>query len=164
MSAEQRMEIRRTFIEGQGYLVEEVPINAPSKPGQVAVKTIVEPPKTMTPADVSPELARQVLEQAGFVVVPHSFLNPEQLQELGITPSTGAPELPTTGAAEQTTGKPADTQTVKAGKMPVEQIIALINQADSFDKLNALMADETRKTAINAAEARAEVLKAEGAK
>lgn len=61
--------------------------------------------------------------------------------------------------------KPADAaQPIKVGKMPVEQIIALVKLAESFDKLNALMADETRKTVIAAAEARAEELKAQGAK
>ena len=160
MAAEQRMEIRRTFIEGQGHLVEEVPVGTPTKQGQTVVQATPGEPAVkvaLTAADISPELARQVCESTGLVVVPASFLNPEQLAELNIKPDTGAGDPPPMNPGDH-------TPIVKAGKMPVEQIIGLIQKADSFDKLNALMADETRKTAIAAAEARAEELKAQGAK
>jgi hypothetical protein len=156
MGAEKRFETRRTFIEGEGHLVEEVEIGtAVENSGAASVVTEV---RTLSAADVSVELARQVCEQAGMVVVPASFLNPEQLEELNITvPGPG------TSSSSPDTAKQSDTPAVRSGKLTAEQTIALVEKAESFDKLNALMADETRKTVIMAAEKRAEELKAQGA-
>ena len=157
--AEVRTEVRRTFIEGQGWLVEEVAIGAAAVVGEAVAKVL-------TAADVSPELARQVIESTGQVVVPVSFLNPDQLAELKITipagqGGPGSVAAPDTPAAASTVAAPAAAQ---AHKLNAEQKIALVQKAADFEELNALMADESRKTVILAAEARATELKAQGAK
>lgn len=152
---EKRFETRRTFIEGEGYLVEEVEVGSGDMPNGPVVGSGAGS-KTLTVADVSAELARQVCEQAGMVVVPASFLNPEQLVELGLSPADLA-------ASSSQTNQQPDQPAVKSGKLTAEQTIAMVEKAESFDKLNALMADETRKTVIAAAEKRAEELKAQGA-
>lgn len=73
MAAEQRMEMTKTFIEGHGHLVREIPVGSKAEPVVSAHAA-----RVLTVEDVSPELARQVCELAGLAVVPVSFLNPEQ--------------------------------------------------------------------------------------
>jgi hypothetical protein len=163
MYKEQRTEIRRTFLEGQGHLVEEVPIDDVLKPGQAVVTAAPAAPPVkveLTVSDVSLDLACRVCEAAGLVVVPVNFLNPEQLQELKIVAGAfPAAQEPNSAQAQEVVSNGPGTRGLNA-----EQAIERIKLAASFEELNSLMAEETRKTVIAAAEVRAEELKAQGAK
>ena len=163
--AEERFETRRTFLPGIGHVVEQVPLGTPVVHGQRTVAAApLEPAKRVTIAavDVPLELALQVVAAAGLVTVPPNFLNPEQLADLGMAPPQGVPVEQTAPEKPASPGKTAAQ--VKAHKLPVEQMIAQVQQADDFETLNDLMADETRKTVIAAAEERAAELKGQGAK
>jgi hypothetical protein len=163
---EQRTKTVTRFIEGQGHLVEEIEIGVKA----VAAATIAAA-KVLTADDVSLELARQVCEAAGLVVVPANFLNPEQLTELGIDPGGLADPRAVDPQAVTSQGNPAATVAPPGPKKPaqkdhklsVEEMVAKVKAADSFEDLNNLMADETRKTVLKAAEDRAEQLKEAGA-
>jgi hypothetical protein len=93
-------------------------------------------------------------------VVPVNFLNPEQLQELKIVAGAfPAAQEPNSAQAQEVVSNGPGTRGLNA-----EQAIERIKLAASFEELNSLMAEETRKTVIAAAEVRAEELKAQGAK
>lgn len=142
----------RVFDEKEGWIVKSVPIGdalatnqatVPSAPKEPAI------PVTITVADVSLDLARQVVEANGMVVLPPNFLTDEQLAELkaDLSNVTKAPVAP------QETGK----------QLSEKETIKLINAAASFDELNALTANESRAKVLAAAESRAADLKEQGA-
>lgn len=147
-----RTETRTTFIEGEGYLVEEVPVGAPLGQNQAVLAAVpAEParPVVLTIADVPLDLARKVVEDAGLVVVPASYLNEAQLEELKIDPATTVKDDDQNAEAD-------------AKKLPVDQAIKLVSAASSFDELNRLTASDSRAKVLAAAEARAAELKEQG--
>lgn len=147
-----RMETRRTFIEGEGYLVEEVPVGAPLGQNQaVLAAQPAEPARSVvvTLDDVPLDLARKVVEANGLVVVPPSYLNETQLEELQI-------------AAEPVPDESGEEQQTPGRKLPIDQAIAVVMQAPTFDELNRLTATENRAKVLAAAEARAAELKEQG--
>lgn len=158
MQQEQRFQTRRTYVEGVGHVVEQVPMTTPLKPGQSVVPVPPnEPPRAVIIAakDVPLELARKVVEAAGLVAVPPNFFNPEQLAELGI-------ELAETGEAAGSGEAVPTSPAPPKEKLDAEEIIARIKQAASFDELNGLVAEEGRKKVLAAAEERAAELKEQG--
>jgi len=147
-----RTEIRRTFIEGEGYLIEEVQVGSPLGQNQVIMPAVSAGPPlpvVVTIADVPLSLAQQVVESHGMLVVPASFLNEAQLEELKIDPSTLTPPTP---SAELEQG----------GKLTEAQAIKLVKAAESFDDLNRLTANDSRAKVLAAAESRAAELKEQG--
>jgi hypothetical protein len=150
--SEQKFQTRREFLPGIGHVVKQVPLGDPLQPGQLVVKEPVAPalPVALTINDVPLELALQVVEAASLVAVPVNFLTDAQREEL---------KLPALDKAD-----PPAPQETKAAFIPAEQKIAQVQQAETFEALNALMADETRKTVLAAAEVRANELKEAGTK
>lgn len=148
-----RTEIRRTFIEGEGHLVEEVPVGSPLGQNQsVLAAAPREPaiPVALTVDNVPLDLARKVVEANGLMVVPPSFLNEAQLEELKINPQTVVdPDPPEDPAAN---GK----------KLSVEQAVKQVLAAQTFDELNRLTASDSRARVLAAAEERASELKEQG--
>lgn len=150
-----RKETRTRFIEGEGYLVEEVEAGTPVMQGQTVLPSVpAAPPQPViiTVADVSLSLAKQVVEANGLMVVPSSFLNEQQLEDLKVDVDT------IKKAAEAGDPPPA-----KVEKLNATQAIAAVKAAASFDELNTLTRSETRVTVLNAAEERAAELKEAGA-
>lgn len=153
-----RKETRTRFIEGEGYLVEEVEAGAKIAPGQ---SVLASPPKEpgqpviVTLADVPLSLAKQVCTANGLLVVPESFLNEEQLAELKIDPDTIKSEDKQLQSAPPAplTGKP---QTVK---MTEAQAIKAAQAAKTFEELNDITRNHTGAKVLRAAEKRAEELK-----
>jgi hypothetical protein len=149
-----RTETRTRFIEGEGFLVEEVEIGAPLGANSIRVpKATKEPalPVVITVADISLDLACQVIKANGLLAVPASFLNEQQLEELQIDPSliqTG-----TTVPAEESANPPA------AKKLGEKETIKRIQAAISFEELNELTATESRAAVLAAAETKAAELK-----
>lgn len=149
-----RTEIRRTFIEGEGHLVEEVPVGSPLGQNQsVLAAAPREPaiPVVLTVDNVPLDLARKVVEANGLMVVPPSFLNEAQLEELKIDPQTVvAPAVP------------AEDTAADGKKLSVEQAVKLVLTAQTFDELNRLTASDNRARVLAAAEERASELKEQG--
>lgn len=146
-----RTEIRRTYIEGEGHLVEEVPIGAPLGLNQAVLPSLPDEPQrqlVVTIADVPLELAKRVVEDAGLLVVPPSYLNEAQLEELKIDPPPAVES-----SAETESG---------AKKLTVDQAVKLVAAATSFDELNRLTANDSRAKVLAAAESRAAGLKEQG--
>jgi hypothetical protein len=142
-----KMEERRRFIEGEGWEVTEVPVGTALAPGQVKnPKAPKEPavPVVLTVADISLDLARQVIEANGLLAVPASFLNETQLEELALSPAAVQPPVVTAPAAKELNEKDA---------------IKRIKAAISFEELNELTANESRAAVLNAAETKAAELK-----
>jgi hypothetical protein len=146
-----KTETRRRFIEGEGWVVEDVPLGTPAEPGQAVVSSPEQPPApvVVVASQVSLAVAQEVIAEHGMVAVPHSFLSAEQLEELGKEKEKAKPETGTKTAPDY-----GDTATMKA-----DQAIARIQLAASFEELNTLTVNETRKSVVGAAEARAEELK-----
>lgn len=147
-----RTEIRRRFIEGEGHLVEEVPVGNPISQNQAVVpQPPAGPPQpvVITVADIPLSLATQVIEANGMVCVPVSFLNEDQLAELKIDLANVAK-----GVQEVEPDKPK-----KKEKLTEAQAIKLVQAAQSFDELNDLTRDDHRSKVLAAAEIRAAELK-----
>ncbi|HEY6872781.1 MAG TPA: hypothetical protein VI298_08660 [Geobacteraceae bacterium] len=155
---ERRTEIRRSFIEGKGHLVEEVPMSRPIDPGQKVVGVSQEParPVTIVSMEMVPLLvAMQVVHANGMVAVPRSFLSEEQLTALDLGKVHDSDQKGPAGP-----GDPNDTEDVTLLK--ADQAIIRVQLAKNFEELNALMRNEKRVTVIQAAEARAAELKESG--
>jgi hypothetical protein len=150
-----KVETRKRFVEGEGWIVEDVPVGTPTEPGQAVVSSPEQPPApvVVVASQVTLAVAQEVIAAHGMVAVPFSFLNAEQLEELGkekeetVQPDVNGNKSPEYG----------DTSTMKA-----DQAIVTLQLAADFNELNALTANETRKTVLAAAEARAEELKEAG--
>lgn len=143
-----RKEIRRRFIEGEGWMVEEVEIGAPLQGTQSVVPVSIQPPPVraaLVVADVPLALAREVIEVNGLIAVPLDFLNEEQLAELKIAPPISE--------------KPKEPESPAPKKLTEAQAIKAVKAAADFDELNELTRNETRTAVLNAAEARAAELK-----
>ncbi|KAB0665646.1 hypothetical protein F6V25_07950 [Oryzomonas japonica] len=145
-----RTEIRRTFIEGQGHLVEEVAVGDPLASGQAVVQQLPSPPPVpvvLTADSVPLSLAKDVIAANGMVAVPPTFLTDEQLAELGIS--------------KDNANLPGDNESKgeKVTKLSEKQLLQAIKDAKTFDELNALTKDERRTKILSAAETRAAELK-----
>jgi hypothetical protein len=159
---EQRYEPRKRFVEGEGWLVEQVPVGVPLDPGQSVVKMLPDaPPQAVTVISVETVpllVALQVVETNGMVAVPRSFFTEEQLEELArgseAENESAEPAISQTSNEEE---KPEAAQDVS--KLPADQAITRVKLAESFEELNAMTANEERVTVLRAAEERAAELK-----
>jgi hypothetical protein len=145
-----KKEERRRFIEGEGWLVEEVEVGNPLATGQVKnPKAPREPatPVVLVAADVSLDIARQVAEQNGMIVVPASYLTADQLEELNVSIA------------------PEPVKTIPGPKIMTEkEAIKRIKAVLTFEELNEVTATESRTAVLAAAEEKAGELKQSGAR
>jgi hypothetical protein len=148
-----RTETRTRFIEGEGHLVEEVVVGTPVAAGQ-SVLPAAPPqpgqPVIVTLADVPLSLAKQVCKANGLIAVPESYLNEQQLAELGLDP-----EL------IKTIGEIMDVanEGTKAKPMTEAQAIKAVKEAATYEELNTLTNVYTSAKVLSAAEVRAAELK-----